>query len=315
MESAALPFLVTCVLWFDLVSCVSTGTSPRLPYKKLLAMEVIDLETVMGCANWAMLAIGDLASLNAWKKNAFSQPFRSSGGISSNRTFKGRSELVARSREIEKRLEDGLSTLASQELRMASASTLPGSVHHQHDQLPPPPTRPSPGPAITKTVTRVFATAALVQLHSITLDSRPSAPRIRSAVERTCSALRQIRNPQDLRGLIWPLCIAGCMSADPSRQQEFEALIGSALARNDDADADAEPHPDPESRGSAEQKTDFGNSATVLKIMRKCWEGRRRQARAATTTHEDEDWDGGGDDQEWNWERAMKELDMYALLV
>ncbi|KXH37622.1 hypothetical protein CNYM01_08346 [Colletotrichum nymphaeae SA-01] len=63
--SAAIRFHVSQLLWFELLSCVSTGDPPRLPYQRWLSHEEIDVSCVMGCQNWAMLALGDVASLEA----------------------------------------------------------------------------------------------------------------------------------------------------------------------------------------------------------------------------------------------------------
>ncbi|KIX07454.1 uncharacterized protein Z518_02107 [Rhinocladiella mackenziei CBS 650.93] len=186
MEDSAIPFLVAVVLWFDLVSCASIGTAPCLD-------QGIDLERIMGCQNWAMMAIGDLATLNAWKNHA-----RHAGTLDVG-------DLAARRQAIE----------------------------HQLKQ-------------------------------------------IRSSVDRAIRALEQITDVQDVRGLIWPVRIAGCMAVE-SQQSFFETLIGNVL-------------------GDVER--DFGNVATILRIMKHCWHLKHQQT-----------------DQEWNWERVMAELDICALLV
>lgn len=92
-------FLASVVVWFDILSCVSTGRKPRLDYKAWLQKQEIDLAQVIGCQNWAMDAIGDLASLNAWKVQ--------------NTTSKTLSvpQLVKRGEEIQGRLERGLMEL------------------------------------------------------------------------------------------------------------------------------------------------------------------------------------------------------------
>lgn len=247
MEDAALPFLVAVVIWFDLVSCASTGAAPRLPYAALMLDRKINLGKVMGCANWAMIVIGDLAALNAWKHHA-----------RQTRTLNVR-ELVSRGQAIETRLEEGLAMLESQ--GTAAQSGVPAY------QAEPP---------VNRIVSRIFASAARVQLHTILSGAFPHLPEVLAAVERTISALEMVQDFQDMRGLIWPLCITGCM-ADSSQQPFFERLIKNVL-------------------GDSPQ--DFGNSTAVLEIMRKCWHGREVD-----------------DSQEWDWERAMTEMNICALLV
>lgn len=56
-------FLIANLLWFDLLACASTGTSPKSAYREWLNGG-IDMRPIMGCQNWAMIAIGDVATLN-----------------------------------------------------------------------------------------------------------------------------------------------------------------------------------------------------------------------------------------------------------
>lgn len=57
-------FLIANLIWFDLLACTSTGTSPKIAYREWLN-KGIDMRPIMGVQNWAMLAIGDVASLNS----------------------------------------------------------------------------------------------------------------------------------------------------------------------------------------------------------------------------------------------------------
>lgn len=58
-------FLVTKVVWLDVLAATVTGTAPRTRYAEWLDVEGVDMSRVMGCRNWAMRAIGDLASVAA----------------------------------------------------------------------------------------------------------------------------------------------------------------------------------------------------------------------------------------------------------
>lgn len=63
---AARRFLIMNTLWFDLLACASTGTAPRIPaYREWLAADGIDMASTIGCQNWVMSAIGDIATLDA----------------------------------------------------------------------------------------------------------------------------------------------------------------------------------------------------------------------------------------------------------
>lgn len=108
-----LEFLLGHVLWFDILACVSTGTIPHLPHRTWLDIQELQTAEVMGCSNWVLLSIGNLAELNYWKKDKMQR------GILSVR------ELVDRGREIEDCLQTGLQSLgATTEVRLFSFSFL-----------------------------------------------------------------------------------------------------------------------------------------------------------------------------------------------
>ncbi|KAK5053347.1 hypothetical protein LTR84_002321 [Exophiala bonariae] len=246
-ERAAFPFLVAVVLWFDLLSCASTGEAPRLAYQALLHDYPIKLEDVVGCQNWAMVAIGDLAILDLWKKQA-----EQDGNLSE-------ADMLLRTQSIQEKLEDGLNTL---ELDcMAASSQVPGLEIRNN---------------VVCKVTRIFASAALVQLHTIIHGAQPGQTNVKTAVERTIKALDQVQDHQDMRGLIWPICISGCM-AEEHQQPMFEHLIKKVIG---------------------ESLQDFGNSTTILHIMQKCWSMRLSQP-----------------NKQWNWQSAMAEMGICGLLV
>lgn len=96
-----LEFLLGHVLWFDILACVSTGTAPHLPHRTWLDIQELQTAEVMGCSNWVLLSIGNLAELNYWKKDKLQR------GILNVR------ELVDRGREIEDCLQTGLQSLGA----------------------------------------------------------------------------------------------------------------------------------------------------------------------------------------------------------
>lgn len=102
--NADLEFLMVGVMWYDLLACVSTGSVPRLPYQSWLQTPHLDTADLMGCENWVMLAIGDLAYLSAWKGQ------QEKDGLLSIR------ELASKGIEIETRLENGIKSLDQEEV-------------------------------------------------------------------------------------------------------------------------------------------------------------------------------------------------------
>jgi hypothetical protein len=92
-------FLVAEALWHDILACATTGRVPRMPYRQWLEGTGLEMATLMGCYNWVMVAIGDLAHLQAWKKEMRQQERLSVP------------ELVRKGQRIEKRLQDGITEL------------------------------------------------------------------------------------------------------------------------------------------------------------------------------------------------------------
>ncbi|KAF7551755.1 hypothetical protein G7Z17_g4804 [Cylindrodendrum hubeiense] len=58
-------FQVANLLWFDIIACTSTGSAPQTPYRQWLNVPEVDMSRVMGCQNWMMAIIGDIATLGA----------------------------------------------------------------------------------------------------------------------------------------------------------------------------------------------------------------------------------------------------------
>ena len=98
-------------------------------------------------------------------------------------------------------------------------------------------------------MTRIFALACLVLLHTIVSGPLPALPEIQSAVARSITAIQNKPRHYSLTGSVWALCVIGCM-AQPHTQPFFENIMVDLV------------------RDSGR----CGNSGTVLKIIKKCWE-------------------------------------------
>lgn len=62
-DTGSLRFIIVTGLWFDIFSCLSTDRLPQLPYRKWLGIQDLHMADLMGCENWVLVAIGDLAHL------------------------------------------------------------------------------------------------------------------------------------------------------------------------------------------------------------------------------------------------------------
>lgn len=109
-------FLIAEALWHDILACATTGRVPRIPYRQWLEGTGLEMATLMGCYNWVMVAIGDLAHLQAWKKEMRQQERLSVP------------ELVRKGQRIEKTLQDGITEL--KQITKVSTNSIPRPGRH-----------------------------------------------------------------------------------------------------------------------------------------------------------------------------------------
>lgn len=64
-----------------------------------------------------------------------------------------------------------------------------------------------------------------------------------------------IPDPRMFRGLVWPLCVAGCMASSPTHQQFFRNTVTEAVL----------------------DSPRFGNSGQALQILEESWEMQRER--------------------------------------
>jgi C6 transcription factor Pro1 len=214
-DQSALAFFVSLLLFVDIVASTSLITPPALQnyHHRLLSSNGeekcrVQLETVVGCQNWALVAIGNISALCAWKRDA-----KQSGTFSVV-------ELVSLAGPISQALEEGLVSLndvgpARSQSKMG-ASSLEG-YYRRHDR------------AIDHTsianVTRVWGYAAKIYL-SVTLSGwQANSADTQACIAKILSLLQTIESPAQLRSLSWPICVAGCLAL-PSQEHDFRRIFG-----------------------------------------------------------------------------------------
>lgn len=203
-------FFAGVVGWYDILSCSTTGAPPFSACECIdAALGYIYLDKIMGCENWAMLLIMEIAFLDEWKQNL---------QISAQLSMR---ELVTRAAHIERRLEDGIrdnSTTLSKLTNRSIPSTILGTGVQEQTHL-------------ILLITRIFACSALVYLDVVVSGAYPEMPEIRESVSRTIEALRALPEIAISNNLTWAYCIAGCMAI------EEEQTFFRGLAVSSDGDA------------------------------------------------------------------------------
>ena len=191
---SAIYFFGGVIAWYDILSCATTGAKPfGAIHCSGPGGSYIDLDTLMGCENWVMQTIQDIAILNEEKQN-----LQTYDNISKH-------QLAVRGAELELRLEGGLKRNTREELESSDV----------------------------RNITRIFAFSALVYLHVVLSGANPQLPKIQDAVCRTIKAFQSLPDPALMRDLVWPFCIAGCMANTGQEDffRKIEPMTTSPLSR------------------------------------------------------------------------------------
>jgi hypothetical protein len=208
VDHAAMEFYSGVIIWLDILGAVSTGMRPQyadICTDGLGDSSKLQLKKVMGCENWAMVLIREIAVLSAWKRQMSEQ------GILSIL------ELGKRAGDIERRLVPGIDKLVAKLDHVFDSSNLDSSSEDKNrkDQ-------------VVNMVTHAFACAAKVYLYVTLSGPNPDLPEVSNSVSATAAALKAFPDSQLItRKLVWPFCIAGCMAKGYQRQA-FRHLASSA---------------------------------------------------------------------------------------
>lgn len=213
-EQAAFRFASTLLILDDIVSSTVLQEEPRLySYHQCLlgvsntGESTIDLESVMGCQNWVLLEISETAALDAWKQRC-----KNAGDLDVISVVH-RATIIKTSLETQLiRLESNRGTDRSEEKGLFDFLTI--------ERNP----AASPSSYQTADVTRVWAHAALIYLSVVTSGCQPANSEVQYHVDKVIEILtREISPPSLLRTMVWPFCVAGCLSA-PQKEGRFREL-------------------------------------------------------------------------------------------
>jgi hypothetical protein len=219
-------FSAAMLLYNDIVSSTVLGQSPRLRryHSDLLGggtasplPGMLRLEEFIGCQNWALLQVGAVAALDAWKIEMLD---------------KGHAcelDLRERARTIDAALLSGLADLDSAErlicpsapqTKVTGDNTINGTVFRRFH---------SSGPELEGSrilSTRIWAWSARAYLETVVSGWQPQHPEIQNVVAETIILFRQVDMVSHMATLIWPLCVIACL-ATAEEELVFRQFIGS----------------------------------------------------------------------------------------
>ncbi|KAF2173543.1 hypothetical protein M409DRAFT_15823 [Zasmidium cellare ATCC 36951] len=212
-EQTAFRFSSALVVFEDVIASTVLQKPPKLySYHNSLLVNrfdstgpAIDLKTVIGCENWVMLHIGEIAALDAWK-----QTCKREGTLDVM-------QLVQRATSIKTTLE---ARIASINTRSASN----GENVKPLNLLDAFHTQAHPGTDQIALVTEAWAQAAMAYLFVVVSGWQPASPDIQFHVQRTIDILSQLSPPSLLRTMVWPFSVAGCL-VEPDREAHLRGLV------------------------------------------------------------------------------------------
>ncbi|ORY57756.1 fungal-specific transcription factor domain-containing protein [Pseudomassariella vexata] len=219
-DQAALRLYTVNLLWNDIIAATALERAPRMQRYHAELLEghepPLCFEEVYGCEDWAMLRIGEIAVLDAWKKEMMSTSSLSM------------QELVQRAAVIERNIRDGIELLdAVPTGPMRDPSARPPDLPFagldvenltEMDKL-----HTTPSLAL---YTRIWAQSALTYLLVVVSGHQPANPDIQACVAATMELFRALPGPLCLRTLAWPFDMTGCL-AMPEQEQFCRDLLNS----------------------------------------------------------------------------------------
>lgn len=191
----ALKFFYSVIGWYDTLSCATIRHRAfSVPECLSARSNSLDSEKLMGCEDWVILHIREIASLES-KRDL----------ILRDGNFH-KVDLVCAGENISVRLQDGLrKNLAF--LQMSPKDSTSTDL-------------------VRSVVTRIFACSTLTYLYVTIHGAVPESAEICHSVRQTVNALEMLPNKDLIRNLTWPLCIAGSMAL-PEDRKFFKDLIST----------------------------------------------------------------------------------------
>ncbi|KAK8058851.1 hypothetical protein PG994_009299 [Apiospora phragmitis] len=217
-SQAAFRFMTASLIWNDIIASTALERAPRLQQFHAELLEgpspALQTEEFVGCPNWVVLLISEIATLDAWKKG-----MKASGLLSM-------ADLFQRASRIEQKLRSGIVQLnhtpsdrpvsPADPLAEHSFAALGVEALHDFDKL-----RTTPSHSLSA---RIWAQAVLIYLSVVVSGLQPCQPEIRASVTDIIGMFRTLPSPLCLRTLIWPYAVAGCL-ATPDQEPVFRELV------------------------------------------------------------------------------------------
>ncbi|KAM3086485.1 hypothetical protein ACMFMG_000618 [Clarireedia jacksonii] len=194
-DSTIFIFLAGVVAWLDIVSCVSTGQSPRLLHlhpAALSPLSHVQLENTMGCYNWAMIQIGRISALHEKKMEGIRN------GHFICESFRNEVD------EIRHTIQHGITEQFLAKVQITNSDT-----HAKHDPMSP-----------QDIITRLYSLAAYVYLEVVVSGFKvvDADSDLRAIIGEAMMILQDMSSGDIWRAIICPLYIFGTVTCYENRE-------------------------------------------------------------------------------------------------
>lgn len=226
---------VKLTLWTDIFASLTLMRAPRYIsfYRRLLAGEGgfwhsegdLRMEALVGIPDEVLLAFAEVSALAHWKAQ---QQRHASLSVR---------ELIRRGNEIEQQLRQhsadpasfaetdqaplhpSLPSIGVTQVPMSSLNSGIPSAHGVQS------VGPFPDEEMRRVVASIFRETAILYLNTILSDSNPAVAEISTSVEAISQFLNQLPPSEVDRSLVFPICLAGCLTDDHGHREMYKARL------------------------------------------------------------------------------------------
>jgi hypothetical protein len=216
-DQAGFRFFAALLIFVDIIASTALVQTPKLSryHSEFLARQDdgapilgfthLRLSTMVGCQNSVMVAIGQIAALDAWK-----QKMKHTGSLSML-------QLLERSAPISISLNTTLDALDSTAALQQPQDPLNLPFHSYAVRCN--------ASAPSNLTTRIWTVAAQVYITVVISGWQPSNAKVWGGVSHILELLHTVPS-NHLRTLAWPLCVAGCL-ASIDQEQGFRNMFAA----------------------------------------------------------------------------------------
>jgi len=249
--SQAARIALKATMWLDVMSSITLHTVPKhlAFYRRLYrggggfwsatsgmgGKEEWDLriDNLTGCPDEVLLGIAEISTLSCWKVQEIRK-----GCLSMK-------ELIRRGNIVESHLRSCETMYARETDQTPLHPDLPVGEDMNLKGMPGFPSAIE----TRQLVAKIYQEAAILYLHTILSEPIPGVPEIIQGIDTITQLIRQLPVSTLDRTLVFPMCLAGCLTDDPLKRDIFKArLVG--------------------------QQSQFGNVHQALMVMETAWQRR-----------------------------------------